>query len=131
MSYRIDVSTTSHGDNIIAEVLAGAGTGANLAAEYLLGLAKAEAPYRDADLVNSGSVERAEDAIEIEADVVFDVPYAARWHEDGPLVDSLGRHYSGDSDFQNGRKSHYVEDPARENRRQIAGIIRKAAKAGE
>ncbi|MFF1875737.1 hypothetical protein [Kitasatospora herbaricolor] len=129
MSYRIDVTTKTNGDNIIEQILTGADRGVNLGAEYLLGLAKSEVPFRDGDLTASGSVERAE-GDGIEADVVFDAPYAARWHEDGPLVDSLGRHYSGDSDFQNGRKSHYVEDPARENRRQITAIIRKEAKAG-
>lgn len=131
MSYRVDVTTQSHGAEVLEQILTGAATGVNLAAEYLLGLAKERAPFRDGDLIASGSVEAAEDASGIEADVVFDAPYAARWHEDGALIDSLGRHYKGGSNFANGRESHYVENPARENRRQIAAIIRKAAKAGE
>lgn len=131
MSYRVDVTSQQHGAEVIEQMLTGAATGVNLGAEFLLGLAKARAPLRDAGLVDSGHVEQADAASGIEADVVFDAPYAARWHEDGPLVDSLGRHYEGNSNFQNGRESHYVENPARENRRQIAAIIRKAAKAGE
>lgn len=131
MSYRIDVTTQQNGDAVIGQILQGASRGVNLGAEYLLALAKERAPLRDADLVGSGTVQRADDAIDIEADVVFDTPYAARWHEDAPLVDSLGRHYKGESDFGNGRQSHYVENPARENRRQIAAIVRKEAKAGE
>ncbi|UAJ80153.1 hypothetical protein IT072_03650 [Leifsonia sp. ZF2019] len=131
MSYRVDVTTQQHGAEVIEQILTGAATGVNLGAEFLLGLAKARAPFRDGDLVSSGTVQRADDAIDIEADVVFDAPYAARWHEDGPLIDSLGRHYEGSSNFQNGRESHYVENPARENRRQIGAIVRKAAKAGE
>lgn len=130
MSYRIDVTTQHNGDAVIAQMLQGSERGVNLGAEFLLGLAKERVPFRDGDLSASGTVQRADDADGIEADVVFDAPYAARWHEDGALVDSLGRHYQGDSNFQNGRESHYVENPARENRRQIAAIIRKEAKAG-
>lgn len=131
MSYRIDVTTQTNGEAVVEQILTGAASGVNLGAEFLLGLAKARVPFRDGDLAASGTVEPAEDAGAIEADVVFDAPYAARWHEDGELIDSLGRHYKGGSDFQNGRESHYVENPARENRRQIGAIIRKAAKAGE
>ncbi len=131
MSYRVDVTTQTNGAEALEMILKGSEEGVNLGAEYLLGLAKERAPLRDGDLIASGSVQRAEDAGDIEADVVFDAPYAARWHEDAPLVDSLGRHYKGNSNFQNSRESHYVENPARENRRQIGAIIRKAAKAGE
>jgi hypothetical protein len=104
--------------------------GQNKAAEFLLAKASAEAPMDDeGTLVASGHVDPATD-VDDAAEVVFDTPYAARWHEDQPLVDSLGRKYNGDSNFQNGRKSHYLSDPAQQNRDEIVGIIRRAGNGG-
>lgn len=105
-------------------------SGQNKAAERLLALASAEAPMDDdGTLVASGQVVPStlagEDAI-----VTFDTPYAARWHEDQALVDSLGRRYPGGSDFQNGRKSKYLEDPALKNKAELGKIIVNEAKNG-
>lgn len=104
--------------------------GQNKGAEFLLAKASLEAPMDDSGtLVASGQVDPATDADE-SADVIFDTPYAARWHEDQPLVDSLGRKYSGNSNFQNGRKSRYLAGPAEQFKDEIVDIIRKEGRGG-
>lgn len=130
---RAAVTFTNNLDGMIANILLGAIKGQNLAGERLLALSAAEAPHDSniggATLTNSGTVVHAE-KLGDEALVVFDTPYAARWHEDGELVDNLGRHYMGNSNFQNGRKSHYLSDPALQNREALTKIVKTEAHRG-
>jgi len=128
--YRASVQQTLSIGQVADGILTRLVVGQNQAAEFLLAKASLQAPMDDeGTLVASGQVEPATDADE-SADVTFDTPYAARWHEDQPLVDSLGRRYSGNSNFQNGRKSHYLSEPAEQNKDEIVGIIRKAGNGG-
>lgn len=123
MGIRIDVSLARSFPRITDGILAGVVRGQNLAAERLLALAAAEAPMDDdGTLVASMQVVAAETPGD-DAEVVADTPYAARWHEDKALVDSLGRRYPGGSNFQNGRKSHYLTDPALQNKAELGKII--------
>ncbi|CAN5424804.1 hypothetical protein BH09ACT9_BH09ACT9_00700 [soil metagenome] len=130
MGYSAKVQKTLSMGQVVDGALIRLVEGQNTAAEFLLGLAAERAPMDDnGALVASGQVVKATDSDE-SADVVFDTAYAARWHEDQPLVDSLGRHYDGDSNFQNGRQSHYVTEPAEQNKQKIVDIIRKKATSG-
>lgn len=79
---RATVTFTNNLDGMVADILLGAVKGQNLAGERLLGLAKAEAPLDlggGGTLTASGTVVHAE-KIGDETLVVFDQPYAARWH---------------------------------------------------
>jgi hypothetical protein len=117
---------------VVADILMGAVKGQNLAAERLLALSAAEVPLSSNDggtLMASGTTVPAE-KIGDDSSVVYDASYAARWHEDKALVDVLGRHYDGNSNFQNGRKSHYVSDPALQNKAELGAIIAAEAKRG-
>ncbi|WP_147305446.1 hypothetical protein [Subtercola boreus] len=121
--------TLSIGD-VANGVLVGLVRGQNKAAEYLLALSSVKVPMDDeGTLLASGTVNPATKEDEA-AEVIYDTPYAARWHEDQPLVDSLGRRYAGNSNFQNGRSSHYLSEPAEQNAKAIVDIIRKEAKGG-
>jgi hypothetical protein len=123
MGIRIDVTMSSNFPRITDGVLGGFVNGQNKAAEYLLALSAAEVPMSDeGTLLATGQVERAEIPGD-DAEVVYDTPYAARWHTDQALVDSLGRRYKGGSDFQNGRKSQYLSDPALQNQDALGKII--------
>jgi len=86
--------------------------GENLAAERLLALSAAEAPFDLGTLVGSGSVENATSP-EDGAAVTYDTPYAARLHEHPEF------------NFQNGRKGKYVEDPALQHKDELGAIIAK------
>lgn len=129
MGIRVDVQSTLKLGEVTDGILIRLVGGQNKAAERLLALASARAPLDDGTLVASGQVNPATDAEE-DAEVIFDTPYAARWHEDGPLVDNLGRRYAGNSNFQNGRSSKYLEGPARENRDELRDIIETEARRG-
>lgn len=130
MGVRISVSMSSSFPRITDGILAGVVKGQNLAGERLLALSSAEAPMDDdGTLVAAGQMVAAEVPGD-DAEVAFDTPYAARWHEDQPLVDSLGRRYSGNSNFQNGRKSKYLEDPALQNKDELSQIIATEAGRG-
>lgn len=130
MGIRASVSITRSFPEITDGILARVVTGQNKAAERLLTLASAEAPMDDVGtLVASGQVNPATVADE-DAEVIFDTPYAARWHEDQALVDSLGRKYSAGANFQNGRKSKYVEDPALQNKAELGQMIANEARNG-
>jgi hypothetical protein len=127
---RIDVNLSSHFPRITDGILGGFVVGQNKAAERLLALSAEEAPMDDdGTLVASGQTVTAEIPGD-DAEVVYDTPYAARWHEDGALVDSLGRRYPGASNFQNGRKSHYLTDPALQNKDELGNIIATEANRG-
>jgi len=131
-SIQATIKMTQGMDGAIAEILLGAVKGQNLAAERLLALASAEAPLDSnggGTLVASGTVVPAE-VVGDDSMVVFDTSYAARWHEDGELVDNLGRHYTGNSNFQNGRKSHYLIDPALQNKAELVAIVKAGATRG-
>lgn len=130
MGIRASVSITRGITEITDGILARVVTGQNKAGERLLALSSAEAPMDDAGtLVASGQVNPSGLAGE-DTEIIFDTPYAARWHEDQALVDSLGRQYPGGSNFQNGRKSKYVEDPALQNKAELGKIIANEAKNG-
>jgi hypothetical protein len=103
--------------------------GQNMAGERLLALSAEKVPLDESTLLQSGHVDPATDADEA-TEVIYDAPYAARWHEDAELTDSLGRHYSGGSNFQNGRESHYLTGPAEEHRDELVAIIRKQGNGG-
>jgi hypothetical protein len=129
---RAAVTFTNNLDGMIADILLGAIKGQNLAGERLLGLSAAEAPLDSGGggtLIASGEVDPAT-TLGDETLVTYDTPYAARWHEDGELVDNLGRHYMGNSNFQNGRKSHYLSDPALQNADELRKIVETEAKRG-
>lgn len=130
MGYRASAQHTVSIGQITDGILKRLVVGQNKAAEKLLADASVLAPMDDAGtLVASGHVDPATDADE-GSDVIFDTPYAARWHEDGALVDSLGRHYSGGSNFQNGRQSHYLTQPAEQNKAEYVDIIRQEGNGG-
>ena len=129
---RAAVTFTNNLDGMSANILLGAIKGQNLAGERLLALSAAEAPLDSGGggtLIASGTVVPAA-ALGDETLVTYDTPYAARWHEDGELVDNLGRHYTGNSNFQNGRKSHYLSDPALQNAEELRKIVGTEAKRG-
>lgn len=129
---RSDVTVTIDFGGAVASILAGALKGQNLASERLLTLSAAEAPLDSnggGTLVASGQAVHAEKPGD-DALVTYDTAYATRWHEDKALVDSLGRKYSGDSNFQNGRKSHYLSDPALQNKGELRDIIATEATRG-
>ena len=86
--------------------------GENLAAERLLALSVAEAPFDQGTLTGSGAVESASTPEEGAA-VTFDTPYAARLHEHPEF------------NFQNERKGKYVEDPALQHKDELGAIIAK------
>jgi hypothetical protein len=109
MSNNVDRST--------GEILEGLVRGETLAAERLLTLSAAVAPFDIGTLVGSGQVEPATDAEEGSA-VVYDTPYAARLHEHPEF------------NFQGGRQGKYVEEPAVQNRKELGDIIRKEARGG-
>ncbi|MDJ0337469.1 hypothetical protein [Cryobacterium sp. PH31-O1] len=130
MGVRVSVNFTSEFGQITDGILAGFVTGQNKAAERLLALSASEVPMDDnGTLLASGQVDPAATPGD-DASVVYDAPYATRWHEDGALVDSLGRRYAGNSDFQNGRKSHYLSDPALKNADELGKIIATEASRG-
>ncbi len=130
MGYRARVQQTVSIGDVANGILIRLVAGQNKAAERLLALSSVQAPMDDVGtLVDSGAVEPATDADEASS-VVYDTPYAARWHEDQPLVDSLGRKYSGGSNFQNGRKSHYLSEPAEQHKDELVQIIREAGNGG-
>ncbi|WP_213816183.1 hypothetical protein [Glaciihabitans sp. dw_435] len=122
-----NVTVTGDFGGVIAQILAGAVRGQNKAAERLLALSAAEVPLDVGTLESSGSVVPA-GSIGDDSLVTYDTPYAARLHEDAAFVDSLGRRYPGGSNFQGGRKSHYLSDPALQNKDELLAII--AAEAG-
>ena len=126
MAIRAQAQITINMGGVLAEIFGNAVAGQNLAGERLLALSAAEVPLDAGGLVASGQVEPAtgpgEDTL-----VVYDTPYAARWHEDKALVDSLGRSYPRGANFGNGRKSHYLSDPALQNKSELRAIIAKAA----
>jgi hypothetical protein len=127
---RSDVMIELDFGGVVASILAGVVKGQNLASERLATLSAAEAPLDSnggGGLVASIQATHAEKPGD-DALVTADTPYATRWHEDKALVDSLGRKYSGDSNFQNGRKSHYLADPALQNKDELRDII--ATEAG-
>lgn len=125
MGVRIEVDMVSKWPQIVNAAMTHIVGGENKASERLLALSAARAPMDDdGTLVASGQAIHATDAEEGAA-VVYDTPYAARWHADQALVDSLGRRYAGGSNFQNGRQSHYIEGPAMENRDELGAIIAK------
>lgn len=126
MGVRIEVDLVSRFPQIVDATMAHIVRGENRAAERLLALSAERVPLDvgSPGLQGSGQVELATDATEGAA-VVYDSPYAARWHADQALVDSLGRRYPGGSNFQNGRQSHYVEEPAMENKDELGAIIAK------
>lgn len=125
MGFRYEIDLVSAFPEIVDVAMVHIVAGENRAAERLLALSVPRAPMDDdGTLVASGQVVLATDAEE-GAGVVFDAPYAARWHADQALVDSLGRSYAGGSNFQNGRQSHYVEEPAMENKDELGAIIAK------
>jgi hypothetical protein len=129
---RADVTVAMDFAGVVASILAGATKGQNIASERLLTLSAAEAPLDSnggGTLVASGQAVHAEKPGD-DALVTYDTPYATRWHEDKALVDSLGRKYSGESNFQNGRKSHYLSDPALQNVDELRGIITTEAQRG-
>lgn len=125
MGVRVEVDLVSRFPQIVDATMVHIVNGENRAAERLLALSSERAPMDDeGTLVASGQTIPATDAEEGAA-VVYDTPYAARWHADQALVDSLGRRYPGGSNFQNGRQSHYVEEPAMENKDELGAIIAK------
>ena len=129
---RAAVTFTNNLDGMIADMLLRAVKGQNLAGERLLALSSVEAPLDSGGggtLVASGDVVPA-NALGDETLVTYSTPYAARWHEDGELVDNLGRHYTGNSNFQNGRKSHYLSDPALQNADELRKIVETEAHRG-
>ena len=126
---RAQVGINMSMDGAVAAILLGAVKGQNRAAEELLALATTEVPLADSTLSDSGKVEPAVD-IGDDSLVIFSAPYAARWHEDQALVDNLGRRYKGNSNFFGGRKSHYLSDPALQNKAALRLIVKNAATNG-
>ena len=128
-SIQATIKMTQGMDGAIAEILLGAVKGQNLAGERLLALSNEEAPLMDNTLIESSTVVPAE-KIGDDTLVIYDTPYAARWHEDGELVDNLGRHYMGNSNFFGGRKSHYLIDPAINNKRELRDKVAAEIRRG-
>jgi hypothetical protein len=129
---RAAVTVTNNLDGTVASILLGAVKGQNLATERLLALSSVEAPLDSGGggtLVASGDTVPAK-ALGDESLVTYSAPYSARWHEDGELVDNLGRHYKGNSNFQNGRKSHYLSDPALQNADELRKIAETEVNRG-
>lgn len=114
MGVRAEVTVTSNTDAVYADIEQGLIVGENKAAERLLALSAVEVPLDLGILLGSGQVLPATDA-EHGAGVVYDTPYAARLHE------------HPEYNFQNGRKGKYLEDPALENRDELAAIVMKEA----
>ncbi|WP_162942671.1 hypothetical protein [Cryobacterium soli] len=129
MGIRILVDMTSSFPSITDGILAGVVRGQNKAAEKLLGYSDAEVPFQSGELMQHGVVNPAANPGD-DAEVIYDSPYAARWHYDQPLVDSLGRQYNGNSDFGEGRKSHYLSDPAMQNQDELRDVIATEAGRG-
>ncbi|TFC78156.1 hypothetical protein E3O45_05955 [Cryobacterium sp. TMS1-20-1] len=126
---RAAVTFTNNLDGMVTNILLGAIKGQNLAGERLLALSAAEVPEAVGTLAEKGTVVHAENLGD-ETLVVYDEVYAARWHEDGELVDNLGRHYLGNANFQGGRKSHYLSDPALQNKDELLAKVATEAKRG-
>ena len=117
---------------VIAQILMGAVKGQNLAAERLLTLSAAEVPN---DPNGGGTLQATGQAVHAAAVgddslVTYDTSYAVRWHEDKDLVDSLGRRYTAGANFQQGRKSHYLSDPALQNLTELRDIVATEAGRG-
>ncbi|MGF6823996.1 hypothetical protein M2317_002921 [Microbacterium sp. ZKA21] len=117
MGVRASVQFTSRLGEVTAEVLAAAQHGVNLAAEELLKQAVLRAPMNQGDLRNSGGVSMSLAARggEPEADVVFNVPYAARLHEHPE--------YDFATDANPNAQGKYLENAALENKDQLGEVI--------
>lgn len=118
MSRSVRTTVEWHGDRVTAQEKAAAVRGLTIAAEYLLGEAKAIVPIEEATLERSGvaSVDRSS----MTAAVSFDTPYAVRQHEE-----LTWRHDPG-------RQAKYLEQPAITQRDTILALmaaeIRRALK---
>lgn len=98
-----------HGEQALAGTHAGAARGLRLAAEYVLGLSRAQVPIEEATLERSGVA--SVDESQLTAAVSYDTPYAVRQHEELSY-----RHDAG-------RKAKYLEDPLNESAGTVAEII--------
>ncbi|MFC8095371.1 hypothetical protein [Streptomyces sp. NPDC057301] len=98
-----------NGEQALRGTRAGAARGLRVAAEYVLGLSRAQVPIDEALLEHSGVATVDETALT--AAVSYDTPYAIRQHEE------LG--YRHDP----GRKAKYLEDPLSESAGTVARII--------
>lgn len=98
MSRSVRTRVEWHGDRVTAQEKGAAVRGLAIAAEHLLGAAKAIVPIEEATLERSGvaSVDRSS----MTAAVSFDTPYAVRQHEELTY-----RHAPG-------RQAKYLEQPA-------------------
>jgi hypothetical protein len=84
------------------------------AAEFLLDEALKIVPIDESTLANSGNTSVDENSMT--AAVFFDTPYAVTQHEDLTL------------NHKNGRQSKYLENPAKENRKKMQGMIANSIK---
>lgn len=110
------VERTNDFGAITQQILANARMGAAHAGERLLALSAAEVPLDQGTLMGSGSVSTPlGGGDDVEVQVVYDTPYAARLHE------------HPEYNFQNGRSGKYLENPAMENRDELLAIIAKEA----
>ncbi len=118
MSVRATVTMSSNLARFVDALPEKLTSGQNAAAERLLALSSAVAPFDTGTLVGSGMVENATTP-EAGAAVIFDTPYAARLHE------------HPEYNFQGGRQGKYVEEPAVTNRAELGDIIRAKVQADE
>lgn len=109
MSRSVRTRVEWHGDKVTAEEKAATLRGLGLAAEHLLGAAKAIVPIEEATLERSGvaSVDRSS----MSASVSFDTPYAVRQHEE-----LTWKHAPG-------RQAKYLEQPAITERETMLALM--------
>lgn len=119
MGVRADVSMTVQFGSVVDSILAGTVQGMNQAGEFLLAKSLEQVPMDLATLAGSGTVVQTND-VDTPAQVVYDTPYAARLHEHPE--------YQFSKKSNPGAKGKYLEDPAIENKAEIGGIIRGAAR---
>lgn len=112
------VEMTNNFGAITQQILANVRMGAAHAGERLLALSAAEVPLDQGTLMGSGSVSTPLGGDDVEVQVSYDTPYAARLHE------------HPEYNFQGGRKGKYLEDPAMENKDELIAIIAKEAGRG-
>ncbi|MDZ4046181.1 MAG: hypothetical protein U1E32_10445 [Rhodoglobus sp.] len=112
------VERTNNFGAISQQILANTRMGVARAGERLLAVSAAEVPLDQGTLMGSGAVSTPLGGEDIEAQVVYDTPYAARLHE------------HPEYNFQGGRKGKYLEDPAMENKNELLAIIAKEAGHG-
>ena len=110
------VRVTWHGDEVAAGADRGARRGLGNAGEHLLVESNREVPLREGILQDSGRVEV--DTAALSVAVSYDTPYAEVQHE------------REDFNHPNGRKDHYLSDPAEREGDVMLALVASAVRAG-